>query len=159
MLPELWVSPPLRPHLPKKVGYSTIAQIPAPSHRAWLSTAGVPLTEVPTMCIPGYFRATCHVRCIAKQCRAGISVMLLRFSGGARCHPDDRGHTSSMCWKECMRMRPPSVCPRLHPCPKACGEDCGPCMVVEETVVLPCGHVAHKVPCHLANSPEAFHCR
>ena len=46
------------------------------------------------------------------------------------------------CEEPCPRIR----CPRQHPCPRVCGEDCGNCEFKMFNVFLPCGHVARSVP-------------
>lgn len=66
-----------------------------------------------------------------------------------RCHPDDRRHVreAAVCRADCMRLRPVAECAGQHPCPRRCGEACGPCRVVLPRVNLPCGHTRHGVEC------------
>ncbi|KAH9052824.1 hypothetical protein EDB87DRAFT_1676964 [Lactarius vividus] len=49
-------------------------------------------------------------------------------------------------------------CPRAHPCPKLCSEDCGNCMSLMYNVRLPCGHVVESVPCHKLENLETIKC-
>ncbi|THH30127.1 hypothetical protein EUX98_g4067 [Antrodiella citrinella] len=53
-----------------------------------------------------------------------------------KCHSDDPKHISVTCEQACTKL-----CPRGHPCKKACAEDCGACMTRIPSIELPCGHV------------------
>ncbi|KAH9170426.1 hypothetical protein EDB89DRAFT_1304023 [Lactarius sanguifluus] len=50
------------------------------------------------------------------------------------------------------------TCPRAHPCPKRCSEDCGNCMSPMYNVKLPCGHITKSVPCHKLGNLETVKC-
>ncbi|KAI9445926.1 hypothetical protein H4582DRAFT_1805091 [Lactarius indigo] len=58
------------------------------------------------------------------------------------CHTDQDNHRRMKCNQPCVRV----TCPRAHPCPKLCSEDCGNCMFPVYNVKLPCGHIARSVP-------------
>jgi len=38
------------------------------------------------------------------------------------------------------------ACPRAHPCPLLCSDDCGDCQFPIYRVELPCGHTPHSIP-------------
>jgi hypothetical protein len=59
-----------------------------------------------------------------------------------QCHVDRDGHRRMKCDQPCMRVQ----CPRNHPCPKTCSENCGNCLFPVYNVALPCGHVMERVP-------------
>ncbi|KAK0186426.1 hypothetical protein F5146DRAFT_1161311 [Armillaria mellea] len=68
------------------------------------------------------------------------------------CHLDLDKHRSMWCDMSCLR----TPCPRMHPCPKRCSDECGPCEFPLPNVVLPCGHEA-PILCHQAeNLPSVF---
>jgi hypothetical protein len=46
------------------------------------------------------------------------------------------------CNQPCVRVS----CPRRHPCPLLCSDDCGDCQFPMYDIRLPCGHVADSVP-------------
>ncbi|KAH9007625.1 hypothetical protein EDB83DRAFT_2236280 [Lactarius deliciosus] len=58
------------------------------------------------------------------------------------CHTDLDNHRRMRCNQPCVRV----TCPRAHPCPKLCFEDCGNCMFPIYNIKLPCGHIAKSVP-------------
>ncbi|KAI8974770.1 hypothetical protein BD414DRAFT_424028 [Trametes punicea] len=60
------------------------------------------------------------------------------------CHAAPDEHRSMRCTAPCDR----TPCPRRHPCSRRCFEDCGRCEFPMYKVILPCGHVAEKVPCY-----------
>ncbi|KAI0628064.1 hypothetical protein C8Q77DRAFT_1068619 [Trametes polyzona] len=70
------------------------------------------------------------------------------------CHhaPDD--HRSIKCLAPCNR----TPCPRSHPCPRKCSDDCGKCEFPMYQVVLPCGHTANKVHCHQLQNLAVVKC-
>ncbi|KAJ3560209.1 hypothetical protein NP233_g10990 [Leucocoprinus birnbaumii] len=67
---------------------------------------------------------------------------------GSACHAALDDHRSAKCLEPCNR----TPCPRRHPCSKRCFDDCGDCMFPMYDVLLPCGHGAAQVPCHLVES-------
>lgn len=71
----------------------------------------------------------------------------------AKCHSEAM-HAAFSCPRECPRRR--TGCD--HPCPKLCGEECGPCRVVVNDVRLPCGHVQHGVACFRAQKAAEIRC-
>lgn len=47
------------------------------------------------------------------------------------------------CWKPCGKL-----CARgRHACELLCYQPCNACNALEESVELPCGHIARNVPC------------
>ncbi|KAH9895168.1 P-loop containing nucleoside triphosphate hydrolase protein [Cubamyces lactineus] len=60
-----------------------------------------------------------------------------------KCHSDDPRHITVSCEQRCTRL-----CPRGHPCTKACAVECGRCTTDVELVELPCGHTAASVKCY-----------
>ncbi|KAH9011570.1 hypothetical protein EDB85DRAFT_1108865 [Lactarius pseudohatsudake] len=70
------------------------------------------------------------------------------------CHPDLDNHRRMKCNQSCVRV----TCPRAHPCPKLCFEDCGNCMFPMFGVKLPCGHIVMSVPCHKLANLETVKC-
>ncbi|KAH9014346.1 hypothetical protein EDB85DRAFT_875353 [Lactarius pseudohatsudake] len=70
------------------------------------------------------------------------------------CHTDQDYHTRTKCNRPCVRV----TCPRAHPCPKLCSEDCGNCMFPIYNVRLPCGHIVKSVPCHKLENLETIKC-
>ncbi|KAK3823144.1 MAG: P-loop containing nucleoside triphosphate hydrolase protein, partial [Benniella sp.] len=72
-----------------------------------------------------------------------------------KCHPVDPEHKLFKCPQPCVRLR--SDCD--HICPKTCGEPCGDCMVVVDTIELGCGHVLEDPSCYQAKDPSSVHCR
>ncbi|KAL2151055.1 hypothetical protein VTH82DRAFT_6153 [Thermothelomyces myriococcoides] len=71
----------------------------------------------------------------------------------APCH-SQRLHDAFICLEPCSRLR--STC--QHPCPKLCGQQCGPCNVRLNGITLPCGHIKDKVPCHQTLDLESVKC-
>lgn len=63
-------------------------------------------------------------------------------------------HANVYCQEPCPRTR--KGCD--HPCERKCGDNCGPCLVDIPNVLLPCGHVAQKLPCHIAQNPKQALC-
>ena len=67
-----------------------------------------------------------------------------------KCHVCDPFHKDFACKKPCAK-----VCPKEHPCPKKCYEDCGPCKKLVTRPMPECGHLQEmfcyqepsKVPC------------
>ncbi|KAH8998233.1 hypothetical protein EDB86DRAFT_3234341 [Lactarius hatsudake] len=76
-----------------------------------------------------------------------------RLSCG-HCHTDQDNHRRMKCDQPCVRV----TCPRAHPCPKRCSEDCGNCMFPVYNVKLPCGHITKSVPCHKLENLETVKC-
>ncbi|KAI9445910.1 hypothetical protein H4582DRAFT_515802 [Lactarius indigo] len=70
------------------------------------------------------------------------------------CHPDLDSHRRMKCNQPCVRV----TCPRAHPCPKLCSDDCGDCMFPMYDVELPCGHIAKSVPCHELGNLGTIEC-
>ncbi|KAH9048674.1 hypothetical protein EDB83DRAFT_2507364 [Lactarius deliciosus] len=70
------------------------------------------------------------------------------------CHTDQDNHRRMKCDQPCVRV----TCPRAHPCPKRCSEDCGNCMFPMYNVKLPCGHITKSVPCHKLGNLETVKC-
>ncbi|KAK0475781.1 hypothetical protein IW261DRAFT_1552397 [Armillaria novae-zelandiae] len=62
-------------------------------------------------------------------------------------------HRSMWCDMPCLR----TPCPRMHPCPKRCSDECSPCKFPLSNVVLPCGHEA-SVLCHQAENLSSVFC-
>ncbi|KAH9848820.1 hypothetical protein C2E23DRAFT_738850 [Lenzites betulinus] len=60
------------------------------------------------------------------------------------CHAAPDNHRSMKCPAPCNR----TPCPRKHPCPLRCSDDCGHCQFPMYDIGLPCGHTADVVPCH-----------
>ncbi|KAJ3559292.1 hypothetical protein NP233_g11303 [Leucocoprinus birnbaumii] len=73
---------------------------------------------------------------------------------GSACHAALDDHRSAKCLEPCNR----TPCPRKHPCSKRCFDDCGDCMFPMYSILLPCGHVAAQVPCHLVETLELVKC-
>ena len=59
-----------------------------------------------------------------------------------QCHTDQDNHRRIRCDHPCVRV----TCPRAHPCPLLCSDDCGDCKFPVYGVRLPCGHTAISVP-------------
>ncbi|KAF2858127.1 P-loop containing nucleoside triphosphate hydrolase protein [Piedraia hortae CBS 480.64] len=73
----------------------------------------------------------------------------------ARCHSEAM-HQVFRCEQPCQRRLPRCN----HPCQKAtCGEECEPCMIKLNGVLLPCGHFVDDLPCHQTQSLDAFKCK
>ncbi|KAI9451304.1 hypothetical protein BJY52DRAFT_119999 [Lactarius psammicola] len=70
------------------------------------------------------------------------------------CHTDQDNHRRMKCNQPCVRV----TCPRAHPCPKLCSDDCGDCMFPVYGVKLPCGHIAKSIPCHKLENLETVKC-
>ncbi|KAH9052543.1 hypothetical protein EDB87DRAFT_1570453 [Lactarius vividus] len=75
------------------------------------------------------------------------------------CHTDLDDHRRMRCNQPCVRV----TCPRAHPCPKLCFEECGNCMFPMYKVELPCGHIAKSIPfdtysSHKLENLETFKC-
>ncbi|KAH9170429.1 hypothetical protein EDB89DRAFT_1304426 [Lactarius sanguifluus] len=70
------------------------------------------------------------------------------------CHTDLDNHRRIKCNQPCVRV----TCPRAHPCPKLCSEDCGNCTFPMYDVELPCGHIAKSVPCHKLGNLKTVKC-
>ena len=61
------------------------------------------------------------------------------------CHSDDPNHIAVFCPNDCLRIR--ETC--NHPCPKRCGDNCGPCHVVmPDYTFSSCNHVFESPKCH-----------
>jgi hypothetical protein len=73
---------------------------------------------------------------------------------GARCHSEAM-HAVFLCEQSCQRRHQPCD----HACQKPrCGEPCGKCMILVDNVQLPCGHVKHRVACHLTRNLPGITC-
>ncbi|KAI0294246.1 hypothetical protein B0F90DRAFT_1758208 [Multifurca ochricompacta] len=68
------------------------------------------------------------------------------------CHTDRDNHLSMKCNHACLRV----TCPRSHPCPLLCFQDCGECKFPVYDVKLPCGHTAKSVPWQIASDTPAL---
>lgn len=72
----------------------------------------------------------------------------------ARCHSEGM-HQVFSCPQPCRRLHDPCK----HNCQKqTCGEDCGPCLISIDNVLLPCDHSADRVPCHLTQDVGKIEC-
>lgn len=89
----------------------------------------------------------CSLTCSRRLGRCGHRCM-------AKCHSENM-HSAWPCPRECERIR--TTCD--HACPKPCGSDCGPCMVLVDGIRLPCGHVKNCVPCYETLDPTKLQCR
>lgn len=69
-----------------------------------------------------------------------------------QCHSVLDNHRSVKCEAPCNR----TPCPRRHPCSRRCSDECGECLFPMYQILLPCGHVATKVPWFVWNL--AFEC-
>ncbi|KAI0667327.1 hypothetical protein C8Q78DRAFT_404096 [Trametes maxima] len=70
------------------------------------------------------------------------------------CHAAPDNHRSMKCLAPCNR----TPCPRNHPCPKRCSDECGNCEFPIYQVVLPCRHMAKMVPCHKLEKLASVQC-
>ncbi|KAI0332312.1 P-loop containing nucleoside triphosphate hydrolase protein [Cubamyces sp. BRFM 1775] len=70
-----------------------------------------------------------------------------------KCHSDDPRHITVSCEQRCTRL-----CPRGHPCTKACSVECGRCTTDVELVELPCGHTAASVKCYQLDNLADVYC-
>ncbi|KAL1696773.1 hypothetical protein GGG16DRAFT_108222 [Schizophyllum commune] len=70
------------------------------------------------------------------------------------CHPDLELHSRMRCTMPCPRIK----CPRQHPCPLQCGQECEQCMFPVYNVKLPCGHVAKRIQCHEMENLSSIKC-
>ncbi|KAI0353983.1 hypothetical protein OH77DRAFT_1426841 [Trametes cingulata] len=70
------------------------------------------------------------------------------------CHAAPDNHRSIRCLEPCTR----TPCPRSHPCPRRCSEDCGKCQFPIYDVNLPCGHSAKRVPCYKLEDLASVQC-
>ncbi|KAI0375984.1 hypothetical protein BV20DRAFT_31266 [Pilatotrama ljubarskyi] len=70
------------------------------------------------------------------------------------CHAAPDNHRSIRCLEPCTR----TPCPRAHPCPRRCSDDCGKCEFPVYDVLLPCGHSAKKIPCHKLENLATVQC-
>ncbi|KAI0816803.1 hypothetical protein BC628DRAFT_1334253 [Trametes gibbosa] len=70
------------------------------------------------------------------------------------CHAAPDNHRSMRCTAPCNR----TPCPRKHPCPLRCSDDCGQCMFPMYGIGLPCGHTADVVPCHQLENLTSVRC-
>ncbi|KAH9923478.1 uncharacterized protein BXZ73DRAFT_50943 [Epithele typhae] len=70
------------------------------------------------------------------------------------CHAVIDNHRTVFCEAPCTR----TPCPRSHPCPKRCSDNCGDCIFPMHRVALPCGHVAASVPCHKLEDLASVRC-
>src|ERR1700761_7030191 len=57
------------------------------------------------------------------------------------------------CDQPCVRV----TCPRAHPCPLLCSDDCGDCKFPMYDVKLPCGHTAKSVPWRVPSEFALFY--
>ncbi|KAI6373349.1 hypothetical protein MCOR31_003262 [Pyricularia oryzae] len=89
----------------------------------------------------------CDLMCGKRLERCGHRCM-------AKCHSDSM-HQVWNCPQACVRTRP--TC--SHPCPKLCGQSCGPCLVKLNGIRLSCGHIMDKVPCHIQQDLQALKCK
>ncbi|KAI0261395.1 hypothetical protein BC834DRAFT_478813 [Gloeopeniophorella convolvens] len=71
------------------------------------------------------------------------------------CHPDQDSHRWMRCNQPCVRIS----CPRSHPCPLLCSDDCGDCKFPVYDVQLPCGHTASPIPCHMLEKLSRVDCK
>ncbi|CAE6488320.1 unnamed protein product [Rhizoctonia solani] len=72
------------------------------------------------------------------------------------CHGDDPNHISTKCQQPCLRL-----CPRLHPCDRACYEcsaTISACRFPVTDLQLPCGHTHPSIQCHRVITPEKMKC-
>ncbi|KIK63308.1 hypothetical protein GYMLUDRAFT_464195 [Collybiopsis luxurians FD-317 M1] len=69
------------------------------------------------------------------------------------CHLDRDNHRSMKCMMPCLR----TPCPRSHPCPKSCSDDCGLCSFPMNEVTLPCGHIT-SILCYEYDDLESVYC-
>ncbi|KAH9959727.1 hypothetical protein BJV74DRAFT_872502 [Russula compacta] len=70
------------------------------------------------------------------------------------CHADQDNHRRMKCNQPCLRLS----CPRMHPCPLLCSDNCGDCKFPIYDVKLPCGHTAKVVPCYMLENLNAVNC-
>lgn len=73
-------------------------------------------------------------------------------------NPLSSSDTKLSALQPCPRIRDKSVCPLQHPCPKACGDECGSCMVNVGSIKLSCGHDSKDTRCHEAVHPHKIRC-
>ncbi|KIJ51765.1 hypothetical protein M422DRAFT_203039 [Sphaerobolus stellatus SS14] len=71
------------------------------------------------------------------------------------CHAILDDHRSTRCRERCSK----AACPRRHPCPRECSDDCGDCVFPIYNVNLPCGHTAKSIPCHMLERLDDVKCR
>ena len=71
----------------------------------------------------------------------------------AKCHSEAM-HSAFQCPLPCPRRR--STC--NHPCLKLCGENCGLCRELVDSVHLPCGHEIDGIHCYRALEPAYIRC-
>ncbi|KAK0451445.1 uncharacterized protein EV420DRAFT_1621833 [Desarmillaria tabescens] len=109
-----------------------------PSQRNIITTPGQLSAVAPEggCCLPCDYRMDCGHKC------------------PSMCHLDLDNHRSMRCDMPCLR----TPCPRMHPCPKNCSDECGPCEFPLYNVALPCGHKA-SIPCHQAENLSSVFCR
>lgn len=73
----------------------------------------------------------------------------------ARCHSESM-HQVFSCPQPCRRLHDPCK----HNCQKqTCGENCGPCLISIDNVLLPCGHSKDRVSCHLTQDIGKIECK
>ena len=70
-----------------------------------------------------------------------------------KCHSEAM-HKAFPCPQRCERLHDPCN----HGCPKSCGENCGSCKVIVNSVGLPCGHIKDNVHCYQTLDPESIKC-
>ena len=70
-----------------------------------------------------------------------ISNSCYAFTKSFQCHTDQDNHRRMKCIHPCVRV----TCPRAHPCPLLCSDECGDCKFPIYDVKLPCGHIAKSV--------------
>ncbi|KAI0043384.1 hypothetical protein FA95DRAFT_405685 [Auriscalpium vulgare] len=70
------------------------------------------------------------------------------------CHTDLDNHRRMRCNQPCPRV----TCPRSHPCPLLCSDNCGDCKFPMYDVQLPCGHIARQVPCYMLEDLASVAC-
>ncbi|KAI0294249.1 P-loop containing nucleoside triphosphate hydrolase protein, partial [Multifurca ochricompacta] len=70
------------------------------------------------------------------------------------CHTDQDNHQRMKCNQPCVKV----TCPRSHPCPLLCSDDCGECKFPVYNVRLPCGHTAESVFCYKLEDLVSIEC-
>jgi len=88
----------------------------------------------------------------------GCGLPCTRLSCGhtcdAKCHSENM-HATYFYTKACSRLN--QTCG--HSCQKPMrGEDCGPCRVLVDNVLLLCGHTLNQIECHKSQRSNTLHC-
>lgn len=66
------------------------------------------------------------------------------------CHPYDRAHENTRCYKPCSK-----TCKFGHTCRRKCFEKCGSCTYLVDKTIFPCAHTI-KIHCHMRD--QAIKC-